>query len=41
MKKYKNENQKYYNLIKILSDPYFLIVCYEDIQSNPGNMTKV
>jgi len=41
MKKYKNENKKYYNLIKILSDPYFLIACYEDNTSKPGNLTKV
>lgn len=26
--------------MKIMSDPFYLTKCYEDIQSNPGNMTK-
>jgi len=26
--------------MRILSDPYYLIKCYEDIKSRPGNMTK-
>lgn len=40
MKKYVSENGTYYNLNQILSDPYFLIACYENIKSKPGNMTK-
>lgn len=40
MKKYVSENGVYYNLNKLLSDPYFLIACYENIKSKPGNMTK-
>ena len=39
LKKYEN-NDIYYNLNKIIGDPYFLIACYENIKSKPGNMTK-
>jgi hypothetical protein len=31
----------YNNIIKqILSDPYFLIACYEEIKGKPGNTTR-
>lgn len=29
----------YVKVIRILSDPMFLIACYELIRGNPGNMT--
>jgi hypothetical protein len=40
MKKFVNDEGVYYNLNKLLSDPYFLIACYENIKGKPGNMTK-
>lgn len=39
LKKFENNNI-YYNLNKIIGDPFFLIACYENIKSKPGNMTK-
>nr|AYE93245.1 hypothetical protein C0995_000107 [Termitomyces sp.] len=30
----------YFNLLNILSDPFFLIACYEEIKGKKGNMTK-
>lgn len=33
------KNGVYFNLNKLLGDPYFLIACYEDIKNKPGNMT--
>ena len=39
MKKYINNN-KFYKFNELLGDPYFLIACYENIKSKPGNMTK-
>lgn len=30
----------YYNINVLLSDPYLLIACYENIKSKPGNMIK-
>lgn len=29
-----------YNIIRIISDPNFLVECYHSIKSNPDNMTK-
>lgn len=40
MKKFVSEEGIYYNLNQLLSDPYFLIACYENIKNKPGNMTK-
>jgi len=40
LKKYVSKDKKYYNLNELLSDPYFLIACYENIKSKPGNMTQ-
>lgn len=34
------KNHKYYKLLEILSNPYFLERCYSEIRSKPGNMTK-
>lgn len=34
-----NDNNKYYNLLDILSDPFFLVACYEEIKGKKGNMT--
>lgn len=34
------KGQKIRDLMKILSDPYYLVKCYEEIKSKPGNMTK-
>jgi group II intron reverse transcriptase/maturase len=39
MKQVKKENQKYYDLLKILADPYFLVSCHEEISDKKGNMT--
>lgn len=34
-------DMKYNNVMnQIISDPYFLIACYEEIKGKPGNMTK-
>jgi len=32
-------NQKYYKILDIISDPYFLVACYEEIKGKKGNMT--
>jgi group II intron reverse transcriptase/maturase len=40
LNKYKSVDNKFYNINKIIGDPYFLIQCYEIIKTNPGNMTK-
>lgn len=40
LNKYKSIEGKFYNLNKIIGDPFFLIACYENIKSKPGNMTK-
>lgn len=36
----KLKNDKYYNLLPIITDKNFLIESYNRIKSNPGNMTK-
>lgn len=34
-------DMKYNNIVKnIISDPYFLIECYDTIRGKPGNMTR-
>lgn len=34
-------DMKYNNIVKgIISDPYFLVECYDTIRGKPGNMTK-
>lgn len=40
LKKFQSKDNKYYNINELLGDPYFLIACYENIKSKPGNMTK-
>lgn len=40
LKKYISTDNKYYNINELIADPFFLIACYEDIKSKPGNMTK-
>lgn len=40
LNEWEKKNQKIRNLIKILSDPFYLVKSYEDINSVPGNMTK-
>lgn len=44
MRKYlelgKKPDQKHYNILKQLADPYFLVACYEEIMGKPGNMTR-
>lgn len=40
LNEYKQKKQKPRNLIKILSDPYYLVKSYDEIKSTPGNMTK-
>lgn len=39
LKQIKKKGQKYYNLLNILADPYFLVSCYEEISKKKGNMT--
>ena len=36
---YRKPEQKYYNLIRLIADPYFLVACYEEIAKKKGNMT--
>jgi hypothetical protein len=40
LNEWEGKNQKIRNLMKILSDPLYLVKSYEDIKSKPGNMTK-
>jgi len=35
----KQKQQKYYNLIKLIADPYLLVACYEEIAKKKGNMS--
>jgi hypothetical protein len=35
----KHSDQKYYKLMDIVADPYFLVKCYEEIAHKKGNMT--
>jgi len=39
LEQYKKPEQKYYNLIDIIADPYFLVACYEEIAKKKSNMT--
>lgn len=39
LEQYKKPEQKYYNLIDIIADPYFLVACYEEIAKKKGNIT--
>lgn len=40
MKKLTHKNiNKYFKLLEILSDPFFLVACYEEIKGKKGNMT--
>ena len=32
--------QKYYKIMKVIADPNFLVACYDEIKSIPGNMTR-
>jgi hypothetical protein len=40
LKESEQNNQKYRNLMKILSDPFYLVRSYKEIKSKPDNMTK-
>jgi group II intron reverse transcriptase/maturase len=37
LEQYRKPEQKYYNLIKLIADPYFLVACYEEIAKKKGN----
>nr|YP_010836056.1 hypothetical protein QLP54_mgp10 [Phyllosticta yuccae]WGC90071.1 hypothetical protein [Phyllosticta yuccae] len=37
---YLTKDGKYNKIIHLMSDPYFLIACYNEIKGKPGNMTK-
>jgi len=39
LEQYRKPEQKFYNLIKIISDPLFLVACYEEIAKKKGNLT--
>jgi group II intron reverse transcriptase/maturase len=39
LEQYRKPEQKYYNLIKLIADPYFLVACYEEIAQKKGNLT--
>ena len=39
LEQYRKPEQKYYNLIKLIADPYFLVACYEEIEKKKGNMS--
>ena len=39
LEQYRKPEQKYYNLIKLIADPYFLVACYEEIAQKKGNMS--
>jgi group II intron reverse transcriptase/maturase len=39
LEQYRKPEQKYYNLIKLIADPYFLVACYEEIAKKKGNLT--
>lgn len=40
LNEWEGKKQKIRNLMRILSDPLYLVRCYEDIKSIPGNMNK-
>lgn len=37
---FRTHDNKFNKFIKLLSDPYFLVACYEDIRGKQGNMTR-
>lgn len=37
---YQTKDGKYNKVLQLVSDPYFLIACYNEIKGKPGNMTK-
>lgn len=39
LEQYRKPEQKFYNLIKIISDPLFLVACYEEIAKKKGNVS--
>jgi hypothetical protein len=39
LEQYKDENNKYNGIIRILADPGFLQFCYMLIKGKPGNMS--
>lgn len=40
LQSYINKRGQYNGIINLLSNPEFLIACYEEIKGKPGNMTK-
>jgi len=40
LNKWSQRGQKVRELVKLLSDPFYLVKCYEAIRGKPGNMTK-
>jgi group II intron reverse transcriptase/maturase len=38
LEQYRKPEQKYYNLIKLIADPYLLVACYEEIEQKRKNM---
>lgn len=37
---FKTYDAKYNKIIQLISDPFFLVACYEEIKGKPGNMTR-
>lgn len=37
---FETHDLKYNKIIQLITDPYFLIRCYEEIKGKPGNMTR-
>lgn len=40
LSEFETNDAKYNKFIQLLSDPYFLVACYEEIKGKPGNMTR-
>lgn len=40
LSEFKTHDAKYNQIIQLLSDPYFLVACYEEMKGKPGNMTR-
>lgn len=40
LSEFKTHDEKYNKFIHLLSDPYFLVACYEEIKGKAGNMTR-
>lgn len=40
LSEFETHDAKYNKFIQLLSDPYFLVACYEEIKGKPGNMTR-